>query len=330
MSDGAYRGILCIGDPHLCTWSPGYRKDDYPRATLTKLRWALEHARDNQLLPVLLGDLFHVPRDNANWLIGQLMALLDGKVCAIIGNHDLSEDVLSDHDSLHVLLAAGRLRRLDSNPWIGTINGVPVALGGTNNGQKLPKTIDRAALGEPRWVFWIVHHDIQFPGYEDAGHLDCREVPGVDLMINGHIHRNLPDVTCGSTSWCNPGNISRVSRSDATRLHKPCVLRIDVSGDEYTRTRLDVPHRPFEEVFHPVTQAAGPQDGASSFITGLQSMQKFKTSDGEGLCRLIEANLPRLSNERVRQEIVNLLKEVLPNARTPEPRAGDRAVTETI
>jgi hypothetical protein len=41
MSEAPFQGILCIGDPHLCTWAPGYRKDDYPKAVLNKLggRW---------------------------------------------------------------------------------------------------------------------------------------------------------------------------------------------------------------------------------------------------------------------------------------------------
>ena len=126
-----YRGILCIGDPHLCTWTPGYRKDDYTQVILAKLRWSLDYARQYQLLPVLLGDLFHVPRNNANWLVIQLMALLEGEILTLVGNHDLSENLLSDHDTLQLLLAAGRMRRLDQHPWIGNINEIPIALGGT-------------------------------------------------------------------------------------------------------------------------------------------------------------------------------------------------------
>jgi len=316
MSNPAFGGILCIGDPHLCTWAPGYRKDDYPQTVLSKLRWALEYARQNALLPVLLGDLFHVPRDNANWLIALLLGLLDGEILTVIGNHDLSEDQLCDHDSLKVLFAANRLRRLDQKAWCGEINRVPVAIGGTNNGQLLPIAVDRAPLGDPRWLFWIAHHDILFPGYEEAGRVGCREIPGVDLVINGHIHRSLPDVVRGCTTWCNPGNIARVSRSDASRQHVPGVLRIDIENDRWTTTRIEAPHQPFEEVFHPVDQSDAAIAGPSSFIAGLQSMQKFKTADGEGLRRLIEDNLSKFPNERVRTEISILMKEVLPNAAT--------------
>ncbi len=314
MSKAPFQGILCIGDPHLCTWAPGYRKDDYPQAVLTKLRWALEHARQNSLLPVLLGDLFHVPRDNANWLIAILMELLDGQTLTVIGNHDLSEDRLCEHDSLRVIFAANRLIRLDQGPWIGEVNGVRIAIGGTNNGEWLPKAVDRAALGNPRWVFWVAHHDILFPGYEEAGHIGCEEIPGVDMVINGHIHRCLPDVVRGCTTWCNPGNIARVSRSDACREHVPGVLRIDIDSDHWTKTRIEAPHQAFDQVFYPVEQIETEKSAASKFITSLQSMQKFKTADGEGLRRLIEDNLVNFTNERVKAEIMILMKEVLPNA----------------
>jgi hypothetical protein len=63
-----------------------------------------------------------------------------------------------------------------------------------------------------------------------------------------------------------------------------------------------------------VEQIETEKSGASKFITSLQSMQKFKTADGEGLRRLIEDNLVNFTNERVKAEIMILMKEVLPNA----------------
>jgi predicted phosphodiesterase len=321
MTEAAFQGILCIGDPHLCTWAPGYRKDDYPRNVLNKLDWALDYARQNALLPVLLGDLFHVPRDNANWLMADLIGLLRGQILTVIGNHDLSEDQLCDHDSLRVLFAANRLVRLDVAPWCGKINGVSIAIGGTSNGQPLPTIVDRTVFNDPRWVFWVTHHDILFPGYEDAGRFGCVEIPGIDLIINGHIHRSLPDVVRGGTTWCNPGNIARVSRSDASREHVPGVVRIDVEGDRWRTTRIQVPHQPFEEVFYATEQLGDQAPGASTFIAGLQAMQKFKTADGEGLRQLIEGNLSTCANERVKKEIMLLMQEVLSHASTSNPTA---------
>jgi predicted phosphodiesterase len=310
MREPQYNGILCIGDPHLCGWAPGYRKDDYPQIVLEKLQWSLEYARQNFLLPVLLGDLFERPRDNSNWLLARLMVMFDRPLLTVIGNHDLSEDLLCDHDSLKVLLAAGRLRLLADDPWSGTINGVPVFIGGTNNRQPIPKSVDRPADQPPRWVIWITHDDLEFPDY-DAGRHRCREIVGVDLVVNGHIHRQMPDVVTGRTTWCNPGNISRLKRSDATKLHVPGLLRIDVTPEALVRERIVVPHKPFEDCFHPAEMIATPVAGGSQFITGLAAMQKFRTKDGEGLRRLIEENLPLIANDRVKIEIQNLMNEVL-------------------
>lgn len=95
-----YGGLLFIGDPHLASLTPGFRKDDFPQTSLGKLRHSLDYARQERLLPVILGDLFHVPRDNANWLLGDLITLLGAQeVVGIHGNHDTKENVLLDHDS---------------------------------------------------------------------------------------------------------------------------------------------------------------------------------------------------------------------------------------
>ena len=32
-----YEGLLFVGDPHLASRVPGFRKDDYPRVALEKL-----------------------------------------------------------------------------------------------------------------------------------------------------------------------------------------------------------------------------------------------------------------------------------------------------
>ena len=309
-----YSGILCIGDPHLCSRVPGFRKDDYPRTALGKLRWCLQYARDERLLPVLLGDLFHYPRDNANWLMVELMGLLDGEILTVVGNHDCNENSLGEDDTLSVLLAAGRLRRLGECVWSGTIGGTSVAVGGANWGERLPERVDRAALGLPQFVLWAAHHDVSFPGYEEGGRLGCREIEGIDLVVNGHVHRSLDDVICGGTTWCNPGNISRVNRGDATLRHVPGALRIEVGSDGWRKTRIEVPHEPFGEVFHPELAGDTVQAGNSLFIQGLAALQQCRTSGGEGLRDFLHKNLPNIENQRVRDEIVLLSKEVLEHA----------------
>jgi hypothetical protein len=135
-----YDGILFIGDPHVSSRAPGFRSDDYPRAILDKLAGCLDHARTKGLKTALLGDIFHYPRDNANWLLTELIELLSPHVpLAIYGNHDVRENAISVDDSLSILAASGAIELLtEDQPWSGTIAGRQVVIGGTSWGRKLP------------------------------------------------------------------------------------------------------------------------------------------------------------------------------------------------
>lgn len=316
-------GVLFVGDPHLASRVPGFRRDDYPRAILDKLRFALDYAREHRLLPVLLGDLFDFPRDNANWLLVELHALLDRPTLAIYGNHDCKENEPTDNDSVSILVASGLLRLLSAErPWVGSANGCTLVVGGTCWGQKLPEAFDRSAYaaaggdgrgagtGRPCHVVWATHHDLPFPGYEESARRACGSVPGVDLIVNGHIHRYLGEVVADTTKWVNPGNITRVARSDASKAHRPGVLRVDVSPAGLTCTRVDVPHRPFDEVFHAEVHSAPVQVEQSLFIRELAKLQTLRTADGVGLREFLDLNLPQF-DPAVAREINRLAEEVM-------------------
>lgn len=303
-----YTGILLIGDPHLSSRNPGFRKDDYPAAILEKLRWSLGLARREDLLPVLLGDLFHWPRDNANWLLTEVLHLLAGsEVLAVTGNHDTTERTLKEDDSLSIIAAAGRLRLLDqSGPWIGTIGDVPVVIGGTAWSDPLPDGYTEAPEGAQ--VLWVTHHNVGFPGVEEDW-LRPAEIPGIDMVINGHIHRPLPEQVKGRTRWINPGNIARVQRADAVREAVPAVTRLQWRDGAWEPERIPVPFADFEEVFHldPVTDSL-PVD-SSAFIQGLESLRQLKTEGGAGLLEFLEANLSQFDPD-VAEEIQSLAQEV--------------------
>jgi predicted phosphodiesterase len=303
-----YRGLLCIGDPHLATRPPGFRKDGYAQAVLDKLRFCVAHAREHRLLLVILGDLFHHPRDIANWMLVDLISLFaDEPAYTVAGNHDCHENSLSRDDTLSVLAAAGAVKLLDQSPWRGAMNGCDVIVGGTSWGKSLPKKFERDGAGR---VFWITHHDLRFPGYEDAGRFGCYEIDGVDVVINGHIHRRLDDVTVGQTTWMNPGNICRVSRSEITRTHKPAVLRFDVSETGHTCERIEIPHQAFDDVFYPAVEEETTPSGESGFIQQLAALTAHRTAGGAGLESFLEANLGQF-DPRVAREIRLLTREVL-------------------
>jgi DNA repair exonuclease SbcCD nuclease subunit len=311
----SYKGLLVIGDPHLECRVPGFRKDDYPNVILEKLHWCLDYAATESLLPALLGDLFHLPRDNPNWMLVKLIQLFDREIIAIYGNHDVHENTINEHDSLSVLAQAGRLQLLDQNcPFTGIIGSRPVVVGGTPWGQWLPDRFEvMTEDGDARpLVFWLTHHDIVLPGYEELGRFKPRELPGIDVVINGHIHRRLENVQVGSTLWMTPGNISRRSRSEATQTHVPAVIRIDIDEDGWTSQSIEIPHQAFDTVFHPALIDECSDGSPSAFVAGLRELQRYRTQTGEGLTAFLERNVCQF-DEDVATEILQLAQEVTTN-----------------
>ena len=311
-----WKGLLFIGDPHLENRQPGFRKDDYQNVILEKIKWCLAHAEKNRLLPVFLGDFFEKPRENSNWMIGQLMEILYGTgAIGIYGNHDCANPSLTDQDSLALLIKSECLQLISADkPWRGELNGWPVIVGGSSYREPLPKRFDvemqpkGTLFPEQPLVFWISHHDINLPGY-DGGRLKPREIENVQLLVNGHIHRRLEPVVEGETTWMTPGNISRRSRSDANRLHVPSVLQLDVTEGDFKTHYVTIPHQPFQEVFHEAVQVAEGEGDSSTFISGLKEMLARKTASGAGLKAFLDEKLVEY-NEPVAEEIMSLMKEI--------------------
>lgn len=314
MPDREYVGLLLIGDPHLEGRAPGFRKDDYPNVILDKLAWCLAYAEQNRLLPAILGDLFDKPRDNPNWLISRLLDILRGEVLGLYGNHDVHYNPeLTPDDSLNLLVGAGRIRLVSADaPWRGTVGGRPVVVGGSSYRKPIPEQFTKEAVDaadcEPL-VVWLTHHDILIPGY-DEGRIKPVEIPGVDLLVNGHIHRHLEDVQQGGTLWLTPGNISRRARSDASRLHVPSALRINVTPQSYAVERVVIPHGKFEDVFHEAVVESEVQTEGSAFIAGLAELQSRRTVGGAGLLEFLHQNLSQYEPD-VADEIMNLTQEVM-------------------
>lgn len=314
MPDREYVGLLLIGDPHLEARAPGFRKDDYPNVILDKLAWCLKYAEENRLLPAILGDLFDKPRDNPNWLIHRLLELLHGEILGLYGNHDVHYNPeLTADDSLSLLVGAGRIRLVSEDaPWRGVVGGRPVVVGGSSYRRPIPEQFAKdstdAAGCEPL-VVWLTHHDILIPGY-DEGRIRPVEIPGIDLLINGHIHRHLEDVPQGKTLWLTPGNISRRARSDASRAHVPSALRINITPQDYVIERVVIPHGRFEDVFHDALVETAVESQGSAFIAGLAELQSRRTVGGAGLLEFLQHNLTQFEPS-VADEIMSLTQEVM-------------------
>ena len=157
----------------------------------------------------------------------------------------------------------------------------------------------------------ITHHDIGFPGYQNS-RIDPHEIENVELLVNGHIHRELESVKAGRTLWMTPGNITRRSRSDAVRSHVPRVTRIDVHPETYELSSIVVPHAPFEDVFHDFVVEESEKPEASNFVSGLPELMSRKTESGAGFQKFLEDNVPQFEPS-VADVIMQLAQELMEN-----------------
>ena len=313
-----YRGLLVIGDPHIEGRSPGFRKDDFPKAILGKVRWCIEHAQKNKLLPVFLGDVFDKPRDNPTWMIGELIEMLmPWPAVGIYGNHDCADPQLGENDSLSILIKAGCYRLVGSDDyWTGLIEGRRVVVAGSSYRQDIPQYFDidkvpkDSMFEQAPTVVWLTHHDIDIGNYKN-GKFGPFEMMNVDLLINGHIHRPAKPVRKGQTTWMNPGNISRRSRSEHAKKHVPSVLEVTFPESGFETQTIEVPHKPFDEVFYldDVDESELGEE-RSGFVTGLSGLTKRRTSSGAGLIEFLDKNLDSY-NDNVAAEIRELAKQVV-------------------
>ena len=309
--DNNYSGLLFIGDPHLSSRIPGFRKDDYTEAILKKIEFAINFAAKNCLLPIFLGDLFNLPRDNSNRLLTRLIRILEGHfVLGIIGNHDTTEKELQDDDSLSVIVSAGRLTLLDqSGPWKGTINQVPCTISGTSWSDKIPSCLEECS---ETFNIWLTHHNIGFADFEGAW-IKPHEIPGIHLIVNGHLHKPRPNQECGMTTWMNPGSIARVARTDAVRDFIPTITKLVPSEiGKWQTVQIPLPHEAFDSVFYPMMEHFSEERTGSAFIQGLESIQSMRTTGGAGLVQFINSNIGQFE-EKVADIILKLVKEICPD-----------------
>lgn len=286
------RGLFCIPDPHVAATPPMQRLDSYMDDVLAKLAACLEQAAAADLVPVVLGDLFHWPRENPNVVMVALIELFRGHhPYVLVGNHDKYQARFTADTSLAVLRAAGVCDVLDEPGLflrLDTPTGKAV-VGASPDGSPLPTSVDK----EPdETSVWLTHHNVGFPDFEEK-QIKIREIPGLDWLINGHIHRPQPTVVAGGTRWANPGNVTRLkfSRRSMARRPEAAIWRPGLDDLE----KWPIPHRPFAEVFPdqelPPEEAAGPAEVRSNFLEGLARLAWKRTREGAGLKDFLSANL---------------------------------------
>jgi len=312
-------GILIIGDPHLSSRNPGFRKDNYSQVILDKVDFALQYSIEHKLLPVFLGDIFDCPRSNSNALITELVRLLSKiECCGIYGNHDVTRNSLEDDDSLRILIESGCYRLIDSDVnsfWSGFVGGTKCIIGGTSWGKQIPREFNPCAIFGDDYtdakVIWITHHDLKFHSDTNKG-LGLFEFKGVDAVFNGHIHMKMKEVRKGTTTWYNLGNISRIRRTDYNREKKPFVTVVRWNSNGLDLKEVKLPTASFDEVFYPGENYEYETLSISETVQKL-SEQNYQTATGAGLDGMFSNDDFKKMDPAIQNDIINLKKEVVPD-----------------
>ncbi len=309
-------GLLLIPDPHVAATPPGQRLEGYAGQVLDKLEACLEHAETENLVPAVLGDLFHWPRENPNALLVDLIDLFrPHSPFVLVGNHDKYQARFTQDVSLAVLDAAGAVRLLaEAGPAfrLETPSG-DALVGASPDGTPLPVDFDAPEGAE---VVWLTHHNIGFPDFMDR-QVRIREIPGVDWVINGHIHRPQPLQKAGRTRWANPGNVTRLTFTRRSKERVPAASVYRPGRDDLEM--WPVPHLPFYEVFPdqefpPEEEESG--EAESRFLQGLERLAWKRTAEGVGVREFLQANL---NPEHPESELIwDLYREVANAAETDD------------
>jgi hypothetical protein len=90
-----------------------------------------------------------------------------------------------------------------------------------------------------------------------------------------------------------------------------------VGKDGFERQIVEVPHRPFDEIFHEAVldETVGTSD--SAFVVGLAELQARRSDSGAGLMAFLEKNVGQFEDE-VATEIRGLAREVTENGTDTE------------
>ena len=255
-------GFLYIGDQHLSVESPGRRRPGYIGEIMRKIAQAIHIANQERLVPLFGGDLFDEPSPEGMTpfvtALNRILATATFPAIFVPGNHDKSGVVLSDSDLLSNIATGGLAKVANANgpAAIYTMDdGRTVLVGVTPFGMAIPNDLTRWAETVDG-VVWLTHHDLAFNGAY-PGATELFQIPGCDVVLNGHMHGYRDPVLVGDTIWCNFGSICRQS-IDMIGETPSVVAVTPADGPEagggnlpmdFAFTRHILKHAPAEEVF---------------------------------------------------------------------------------
>lgn len=297
-------GLLFIGDPHLSQRCPGRRLDaNFAETVLDKLHQAITEANHQNLVPVILGDLFQAPRDATPWLFSRLFSVLlrsEHHPITNLGNHDKHETSLTPDCSLWALAESGAIHVMhtaDTCALTIPLQDGLLALLGVPYGQEVPKSI--VSPCPPDRTVIITHEDFNFGGHY-PGAKPLHAVQGASLLVNGHMHDTKPIEVRGGTVCFNPGNITR--QTVDLRYHEPSVW--SWRPGERQPSRHVLTHVPGDAIFDltgiqviaagqeaVAAEMAVPESLFAQLLANTNTLDQERTADGAFLFEEIAAVL---------------------------------------
>ena len=329
-----YDGFLFVGDPHLWSKGPGKRldRDIFTSIVLNKLEQAVDIALKNNLYLIILGDLFHVHTENDIDMLTKLVRILKklkDPCVTVEGNHEKSQTKLSDDVATSLLRDAGVLYTLEkSQIWAKFTfkDNSECYLGSTPYGDKLPTEVNlpTSEKNKDTPIIWLSHHDLDF-GDTYPGVIPVKEIKGVNMLVNGHIHKTKKPLTIGKMKAHNPGNITRLSTD--CKDHIPSVWQWKPEQDfelepidlVFEKNVFDLVGKQIEATENPtmVTEEITPQL-ASKFVEKMhQHMQERdprKTDDGVYVKENIKALAKAMNlDAEFMEDIISIADDTLNN-----------------
>lgn len=338
-SSNSLNGFLWVGDPHLSSMRIGRRKDNFMESCFSKLEFCKDWANSNNARLVLGGDLLDRKNENNIELITRLnrwCRSLNERPLDLGSNHDLTLGValdknalrlLMDSESLDVLLTPGLMFE---DVYVSKESGqsYKVAVFGVPYGFDLPDEV----ISDADIVILMTHHDLAMQSSYPKS-IPLKEIVGVNLVINGHMHGNKPSQRVGETLWCNPGNIEPLSIDLKDMVPRAWVFDIDHyldyplsplkplllphATDVFDLTGLQVSEASVVDVEQSVSDAQGSYFSKALMATADEEAEK--TDDGSVLLEDLMSVTAEDEESRVASTLIfNLMKVMLPEGNFPE------------
>jgi Icc-related predicted phosphoesterase len=325
--------VLLVGDIHVMDKPPVNATETYTDDIIDMLRWTANYAHAEGIpLVVWAGDVFHhkQPSRTSHALVLKMLEVvrlyesLGIELRIVIGNHDISNDVLSsvpEKQPLGVLIAAGA-RELDG--WHETLPvfGVPWQQ------RWLHEDTPHAAFQQWRddpyaWrpnALAVTHAPIYPKTLEGGVKFDLVPTAGEHglsaamgnqgYLYYGHIHEDHGIFEVEGVTYANMGALSRGSLHEYNLERRiQCAVWSDGDDDQPLGfTPVEIPHKPASEVFK-IEQAAEAKADRLSLDAFLSDVGT-RTLDISSTATVIEHIRTTDVEPKVRDRAIEILENV--------------------